>query len=96
MKRYLKIAIGIFISVLVIVIIMFGVVYAGDRFLTEIGMSVAEAKEIILLFLNACCGSILALSYGGIFFWFLPLIWRAHKKRKKEAREEQREAREEK
>ncbi|MDU3679301.1 MAG: hypothetical protein E7G07_04665 [Flavonifractor plautii] len=90
MKGYLKIVIGIFVAVLIIIAVMFGVVYVGDWFLKAIGMSVTRAKEILFLFSDACCGLIMALGFGATTYLFAPLCWKEHKRRKQEAEEERR------
>lgn len=87
MKRCLKVFAAIILAVPLIILFMFGVVYVGDCFLSEIGVSVTEAKEILFMFLNAGAGIILALTFGGSLYWFVPLIWKEHKRRKKEAKE---------
>lgn len=92
MRGYAKIVIGIFIGTLAVTLSMFGTVYAGNWFLDTIGMSVARAKDILHLFLNACCGLMMALGFGATIYWFVPPCWKEHKRRKHEAEEERRAA----
>ena len=88
MKGYVKIIVGIFAVTSAVTLSMFGAVYAGNWFLEAIEMSAARAKDILFLVLNACCGLMLALGTYGSFYWFLPLCWKEHKRRKQEAKAE--------